>query len=121
MDDAGLHGGAREGGGDGVGEALEPVNDGEDDVLDAAIFELIHDAQPELGSLGLLDPQAQNMLMALAVERQGEVDGFVLDHALVADLDPQRVEEHDRIDRIQGPVSTASVTRLIKSGETSTA
>ena len=56
MDDTGLHGGAREDGSDGVGEALEPVDHGEDDVVDAAVLELVHDPQPELGTLALLDP-----------------------------------------------------------------
>jgi hypothetical protein len=36
----------------------------------------------------LLDPQAQNVLVALTIESQSQVDGLVLDHALVADLDP---------------------------------
>ena len=104
MDDAGLHDGAREDGGDGVGEALQPIDHGEQEVLDAAVLEFVHDPQPELGALGLLDPQAQDMLVTLAIESQGQVDGLVPDHALVADLDSQCIEEDHRIDRIERPV-----------------
>jgi hypothetical protein len=104
VDDTGLHDGPGEDCGDGVGEALEPVDHGEQDVVDTAVLELVHDPQPELGALALLDPQAEDVLMALAIERQGQVDGLALDHALVADLDPQRVEEHHRIDRVERAV-----------------
>jgi hypothetical protein len=38
---------------------------------DAAGLELVHDAQPELGALALLDPQAQDVLVPLAIESQG--------------------------------------------------
>ena len=42
--------------------------------------------------------------MTFAIQGQGQVDGLVPDHALVADLDPERVEEDHRIDRIEWPV-----------------
>ena len=41
------------------------------DVVNAAGLELVHDAQPELGALALLDPQAQDVLVPLAIESQG--------------------------------------------------
>jgi hypothetical protein len=40
-------------------EALQAVHDGDQHVLDAPIFQLGHDPQPELRALGLLDPQAE--------------------------------------------------------------
>ena len=62
------------------------------------------DLEPELGAFGLLDPQPENVLLAVRIERQRHVDGLVLDQALVADLDPQGVEKHHRIDRVERPV-----------------
>ena len=44
------------------------------------------------------------LLLAVRIERQRHVDGLVLDQALVADFDPQSVEKHHRIDRIERPV-----------------
>jgi hypothetical protein len=44
------------------------------------------------------------MLVAVAVESRRQVDGFVLDHALVADLDPQSIEEDRWIEGIERPV-----------------
>jgi hypothetical protein len=41
VDDTGLHRGIREHGGDGVREAFEAVDDGQEDILDAAVLQLI--------------------------------------------------------------------------------
>ena len=68
------------------------------------VLDLGHHPQPELGALGLLDPQAQNLFVALNGEAQRQIDRLVADHPLVADFDPERVENDDRINLVQGPV-----------------
>ena len=72
--------------------------------LDAAGLQLVHHLQPELGPLGLLDPKPEHVFLAVDIERQRDVDRLVADQALVADFHPQRVEEDDRINRIERPV-----------------
>jgi len=67
-------------------------------------MELVHHLEPEPGPLGLLDPQPENLLVAFAGDRQRDIDRLVPDQPLVADLDPERVEEHHRVDRIERPV-----------------
>src|SRR5262249_42966442 len=47
----------------------------------------------------LLDPQPQHPLLAFAVEGERHVDRLVAHQPLVADLDPQRVEENHRVER----------------------
>jgi hypothetical protein len=37
-------------------------------------------------------------------DAERDMDGFVADHALVADLHPDRVEKDERIDRIERPL-----------------
>lgn len=37
-------------------KALEAIDDGQQDIADAAIFELVHDTEPEFGALILLEP-----------------------------------------------------------------
>src|SRR3546814_8463727 len=54
MDDACLDHRFGEDGGDGVGEALQAIDDGQHDILDAAVAQFVHDAQPEFGALILL-------------------------------------------------------------------
>ena len=58
---------------------------------------LSKDLEPSLS----LDPLAQNLILAVRIERQCDIDGLVLDHALIANLDPQGVEKHHRIDRVE--------------------
>ena len=41
---------------------------------------------------------------AVRIERQRHIDDLVLDQALIADFDPQRVKKHDRVDRIERSV-----------------
>ncbi len=43
------------------GFALQAVDDGDQDVLDAAVLQLVHHPQPELGALVLLQPQAKDL------------------------------------------------------------
>jgi hypothetical protein len=104
VNDAGLHHGLRKHRRDRVGKALEPIDHRNDDVVDAARLELVDHLEPELGAFGLLDPQPQNVLLAVRIERERHVDGLVLDQALVANLDPQGVEKHHRIDRVERTV-----------------
>ena len=56
-----------------------------DDVLEEDLSWL-HDAQPELGAFGVLDPQAENVLGAVRLDAEGDVDCLVADHALISIL-----------------------------------
>src|SRR3954447_25582175 len=56
MHDAGLHYGAWKDGGDRLRKALQPVNDSDENVLDAAVLEFVDHTQPELGAFRGLDP-----------------------------------------------------------------
>jgi site-specific DNA recombinase len=104
VDDAGLDLGLREHGGDRVGEAFQAIHDRDEDVVDTTILQLGHHPQPELRPLGLLDPQPQDLLAAVGANAEGKVDRLVADRALVADLHPQRIEEHQGIDCLERPV-----------------
>ena len=127
MNNAGLNCRLREDRGDRVREALEAVDDGDQHVLDAAVFQLVHDAQPEFGAFVLLEPKAEDLLGAVGAHAERDMYRLVADQPFVADLDPQGIEENQRIDRLPSgracqaatSSSTASVTALIRSGETS--
>src|SRR3954447_10845071 len=88
---------------DGLGEALEAVDAGDEDVVDAAAAQVVEDGQPELGALGFLPPQAEDLALAVAGDPQGEVAGAALDRAVLTDLHEHGVEVDDRIDRLQRP------------------
>ena len=65
MNDAGLNDGLRKHRIDRLGKALQTVDDRDQNVLGAPGLELVYDAQPELGALGLFDPDAENLLGAV--------------------------------------------------------
>src|SRR3954451_13465293 len=65
------------------------------------VLELAHDAQPEFGPLGLLDPQPKDLIGAIAPNPECHVDRLVADQGLLADLHPQGVKEDQRVDRIE--------------------
>lgn len=73
----------REGRRDRLGKALEPAHDGDQDVLEPPVLELVHHREPEFGTFVLGDPQAQNLTLAIAGDAEGDVDGLVLDRSAV--------------------------------------
>jgi hypothetical protein len=107
------------------------IHNREQDVLHPAVPELVHHPEPELGALVLLEPETQDFLAPVGAHAGRDVHSLVTDQAFVADLDPERVEEHQRLGALPQAdssgrtcqaatsSSTASVTALIRSGETS--
>ncbi len=85
---------------------LQPVHDGDQDVLDAPVAQLVHHRQPELGAFVVGDPEAQNLAFTIPGDAQGDVNGLVFDHPTVgvADLHAQSVENDDRIHPVQRPM-----------------
>jgi hypothetical protein len=68
MHDASLHPGLGENRRDRLRKSFQPVDYGDQDVLDSAMSELVHHRQPELGSFSLLDPEPQYILGAIALD-----------------------------------------------------
>src|SRR5262245_48369897 len=60
---AGLYDGLRELRGDRLRKALETVDDRDQDVVDAAGFQLIDNLEPEFGALHLFNPKAKHALL----------------------------------------------------------
>jgi hypothetical protein len=78
-----LNRGVGEDGADGVRKALQPVDDRKQDILDAAIAQLIHDPEPEFGALALLQPETEDLLAAIGPDTERDVHGLVADRAFV--------------------------------------
>lgn len=99
--DAGLNLGAREDGRDRLREALQAINHRDQDVVDAAVFKLRHDLEPELRPFGLFDPDTEDVLRPVGQDGKRQIDRFVLDGAFIADFDAQGIEEDHRVERLQ--------------------
>ena len=86
---------------DGFRKALQAIDHGDENVLGAAGLQLVDDAQPEFGAFGLLDADAEDLLGAIRKNAECDVNRFVAHEAFVADLDADRIEEHQRIAEMQ--------------------
>lgn len=104
MHDASLNDGLGKDGVDRLGKALQAVDDGDQDVGDAAVLQFVHDTQPELGAFRLLDPDAQNLPGAVGQDAERDVDGLVANKPLVPNLDPDGIEKDQRIERVKRSV-----------------
>ena len=89
MDDAGLNRRFGKDGDDRLRKALQAIDDGDEYILDAAVFQLVHDPQPEFGAFVLLEPQAENLLGAVGADAERDMHRLVADQPFVADFDPQ--------------------------------
>jgi hypothetical protein len=89
---------------DSLWEALQPVHDGDEDVLDAPVTQIAENLGPELCALIGLKPQTQNVPRAIRQYREGHEDRLVRDRPIAADIDPDRVHEDDRIAGFQRAV-----------------
>jgi hypothetical protein len=67
-------------------------------------FGLVHDLEPKLGALARLDPKAEDVLRPVRRDAEREIDSLVADQPLIADLDPNGVEENQRIAGLQRSV-----------------
>ena len=109
------------------GEPDQAVDAGDQDVLDAAVVQVVEDGQQNLAPSVSCHQIPSTLALALTADADRQGAGAGSDRAVVADLDHQAVETGDRRDAPSGRVrhattssSTASVTRLMVSRLTST-
>ncbi len=86
----------REGCVDGVREALEAINNGNQDIFQPPVLQIVHDRQPDFCALGVGNPYPQNLTFTLRSDAQSHVNSLVLNLAAfrIADFDPQGIQEN---------------------------
>ena len=91
----------RPGGADRLRQALEPVADGDEHVLDAPVLQLGEDLQPEPGAFGAVaGPDPEDVAFSVHGHAHDDVERRVA-HLPVADLHHDRIDEEHRIERVQ--------------------
>lgn len=103
VNDAGLQRGRRKHYRQRFGHAFEAIGHGDQDVVDTTRLEVVEDLHPEPGAFGAFDPQTQDIACAVGQNSQCKVDRLVAHDRIFANLDPQRVNEHDRVHRLKPP------------------
>ncbi|SNT76911.1 hypothetical protein SAMN05444959_1388 [Paracoccus seriniphilus] len=66
VNDAALHCGIGKVCRDRLREALQPVQDGNQNILNTPVLHLVHHREPEFGTFVLGDPETQNLALAIA-------------------------------------------------------
>ena len=74
MHDTGLDRRLRKGRRDRLGEALEPVHNGDQHVLNAAVAQFVHHRKPEFGPFIVSYPEAKNLAQPVAGDAQSHVN-----------------------------------------------
>jgi hypothetical protein len=103
--DARVHLGARDDGRDRGREAGESVDERDEDIGNAPRLQLAEHAMPEGSTLARIDPEAEHVFRAGGGDAEREGDGRVAHDAVVtAELDPEGIEQEQRIDALQRPL-----------------
>ena len=88
----------------GCGKAGEIVGAGNQDILYAPVFQAIEYRCPEFGALIFTDPHTQNVLLAVQIDTNGNVDSFLDDLAFTAHMVVDGIQKYHRIDALQRPL-----------------
>ena len=84
-------------------------------LADTTGLELVHVAPPELRTLGLLDPDAEDLLVAVGQDTERDVPRLIADKPFVPNLHPDRVEGHQRtagVERATLPLGDCPQNRI---------
>ena len=86
-----------------VRQARQPINQRDQDILDAPALQLAEAARPERRAFRLRDPEAEHVFRAVAVHAERQVDGLVPYHTFIANLDAQCIKGDRHVHRLQRP------------------
>ena len=85
-------------------DPAQAVRADHENVLYAAVFQLVQHAQPELCALVFSDRDAQDFLPALLVDAEYHIHNRLADHVVLPHVEHDGVDVHDGIDRTQWPL-----------------
>lgn len=88
----------------GIGEALQAIDTGNQDILKTPIFQFSQDIKPELRAFIFRYPHAQQFLLTFGINTQHEENGFVNDRTVVTNLYHDTLKINNGIERLQGPI-----------------
>ena len=104
VNDAVLNLGFWEHGFNGIGKAGEIIRTGDENVLYAAISQAVEHICPVLGALVFAYPHTENVLPAVQIDTNGNVNCLFNDLSLAADVEMDGVQKYDRVDALQRPL-----------------
>src|SRR5512135_48625 len=89
---------------DGILNSGEPIDAEDEDVPEAAAFQISEDTKPESFALGLIHPEAQELFPAVKPKTDNHIYCLLLHLALVSNSVEYAVKPYNRINAFKGPV-----------------
>lgn len=80
----------------GLQKSLQPIDAGNENILNASILQFRDDLQPELGAFRLSNPQAKHFLLAGQVESNRQI-GDLDAYAAIPDFDVDALQMDDGV------------------------
>ena len=80
------------------------IRTGNENILDAPIFQAVQYGSSEFRTFVLADPHSQNILPTIKINTDGDIDGLLYDLAFAADMVVNRIQKNNRINGLQRPL-----------------
>lgn len=104
VDDAVLDFSLGEGGVDSCVKSRQTVGTGDENILYTPVFQAVEYRCSAFGALIFIDPHAQNIFSPILVDANGDIDRFLHDLPLVADMVVDGVQKHHGVNGLQRPL-----------------
>ena len=88
----------------GSGKPGQIIRAGDENVLNSAVFQAVEYRCPIFGAFIFTDPHAQNVLPAVQINADGDIDRFLYDLPFAADMIVDGVHENHCVDAFQRPL-----------------
>src|SRR5690606_20867844 len=116
--DAELHTGLRENGCDGLREALQAIDTGDEDIFHTTLLQVGQHRKPELGAFTLGEVKADQVLAALDINTENVIHRTGLNRPVVPDFVGHTVQKHKGVNGIQRAAAPFTHRRKHTVGDT---
>ena len=86
------------------GKPGQIIRASDENILNIPVFQAIEYRCPEFGALIFTDPHTQNVLLAVRIDTNGNIDSLLDDLSLAAHMVVDGIEKNDRVDGLQRPL-----------------
>lgn len=86
------------------GEAIQVIYTDNEDILDAAVSQIIHHSEPELGGFILANPHPQHIFVPVQIDTNHHVGCLVHNGSVLFHFEMNRVHEDHRVHALKRPI-----------------
>ena len=86
------------------GKSGQIVRTGDENILNAPVSQAVEHRCPELGALIFADPHTQNVLLAVQIDANGNIDSLLYDLSLAAHMVVDRIQKDHCVYAFQRPL-----------------